>query len=100
DRRVLVFVFDLVAAEFHTARRRDVAHLLLRLLVAREPQRKIARRCGANVEMLVKGPVGRNDECAGLPVEALDWLVALPHQAVAIAVQDDDVCAWSVAVSL
>src|SRR5229473_3184818 len=67
DRRVLVLILDLIAAQFHAARGSDIAHRCLRLLVPGKAQGEIARRRGTNVEVLVERAIGRNDQRAGLP---------------------------------
>src|ERR1700694_570509 len=48
----------------------------------------------------MKSPVGGNDERPGLPIEALNGLLLLPHETVAVAAQDDYMRARPVAVAL
>src|SRR4051812_2656625 len=97
--RRLVGVVDLVAADAladpglrHALRVADRHDLVL--------EGEVAGRLGPGVEVLVVPHVRRDDQRAGTPLVAGRLLALGPHEAVALAGQDDHVRARAVAVAL
>src|SRR5262245_32661351 len=81
DARVLVFEFDLPAALLDTgiSRAFAVLHAHKAVFPTAPTQRQIARRFGAGIEMLMEPLVGRHDDAAGFPIDALHLLPFRPQ---------------------
>src|SRR6185503_17834662 len=97
QRRRLVRVVDLVA----TKPAADPGHRDA-LRIARRPmlESEVARRRRPGVEMLMEGLVRRHDQRPDLPIITLGFLAFPPHQRIAFAVEQDDMRARTMRMSL
>src|SRR5215469_5530094 len=104
DARVLILVLDLAPpisdADVHAGERSPLV-FRERVAEAAEGHREVARRRGADVEMLVEHHVRRRVNAAVPPVDAVKVLVVLvPEQRVTLACDREDVEVSAVAVRL
>src|SRR5207249_11495146 len=55
---------------------------------------------GRRVEVLVEPHLGWHEHAAGTPIDPLDGLAFLPHERIAMALQDQHVNSWSMTMGL
>src|SRR3989338_8106810 len=102
DGRVLITVFNLIAALFNVlVNFCDIAETLSHAeFDSAETRGQIAGRRRASVEMLVEPHLRRHEDAAILPVVTLNGLSFLPKKGEAFSFDDDDVEAGTVPVGL
>src|ERR1051325_4312436 len=97
--RIFVLVFDLITALAAVDRPLIFCRDAAVFLAAEGAQRDIARRSRAGVEVLMQLPVWRYDHAALFLVVALDRRAVGPDERVALAAENNDVRAGSVAMA-
>src|SRR4051812_36011419 len=96
---ILILEWNLPAALFETGKSRVCLRLHDRFVTPVVPaERKVARRLGSRIKMLMKPLIWRDNDTARFPGESFRLLAFRPHQRIAFAAQNDDMSARPVTV--